>query len=213
MDAKQFDAFVHAVAAGVPRRTALKALLGSVLAPLIGSFGMDGAAAKRRKKRKKKKNRNQIPLPPPLPPSPPPPLVCTGAKLCGTICIPNSECCGGCGSGEQCCSGTCIPSAECCGGCGQDLTCCSGACVNLLTEVANCGACGSVCATGICGHGACDCQGSAANCPPGTCTCGARLGGAGTVCIGGFGAACANDDDCPIGVCLSNGKCSKPCVT
>lgn len=96
-----------------------------------------------------------------------------------------------CGNTEQCVAGACVPG--CAGGCGSGGVCNAGACVmcpsgrvacantcrDLLTDRANCGACGAACpqpagATVACVNGGCaltacadpmyrDCDGSAAN--------------------------------------------------
>jgi len=195
VDAKQFDQIVHRLAQASTRRIALAGLLGA-LAGTLSLTGAEPASAKRRKRKRKKKSdpNSKTPPPPPAPPvSPPPPFVCQGnTKACGTVCI---------------------PASDCCGGCSQGLTCCKGTCKNLATDGQNCGACGLTCVTNVCDQGVCDCQGAQVNCPA-ACACAARLNNAGTVCNFGSGITdCDNDAVCGPGrVCLVNNKCSGPCV-
>lgn len=195
MDAKQFDQVVQRLARASTRRIALAGLLGA----FTGALALSGPehAEARRKKRKRKKKGQDGNVPPPVSPPPasppPPPIVCQGnTKACGNVCI---------------------PQFECCGGCGQGLTCCKGTCQNLATDGQNCGGCGNECISNICVQGTCDCQGAQANCPA-SCACAARLNNAGFVCNFGSGIDnCDDDGDCGFGrVCLVNGKCSGPCV-
>jgi hypothetical protein len=196
VDAKRFDQFVHRMASASTRRVALTEMLGVLTGALILT-GAERAEAKRKRRKRKKKNvPNGIIPPPPSPPvSPPPPpaIVCTGAtKACGL---------------------SCIPEADCCGGCGQGQTCCKGACANRETNGQHCGICGNVCASGFCIHGACDCRGTQANCPA-SCACAALRANGESACISSStNDACDSDDDCDLGsVCLVTNACSNPCV-
>jgi hypothetical protein len=70
-----------------------------------------------------------------------------------TSCGANGATCGGCGEGANgCASGGC----QCNGGAAcSGKTCCSSGCANLMTDAANCGACGRTCPGGTCTGGAC----------------------------------------------------------
>lgn len=96
-----------------------------------------------------------------------------------------------------------------CAGAGQQL--CNDVCVNLLTDPANCGACGTACIRNECIHGACGCQGEI-DCPA-ICGCAARKGG-GAACLGSLtNDPCESDDDCPVGAfCLVDNRCSIACL-
>lgn len=52
-----------------------------------------------------------------------------------------------CSRGQICASGTCQ--------CAEGLSACSGGCKDLATDGANCGTCGTACASGICNGGSC----------------------------------------------------------
>ncbi len=98
--------------------------------------------------------------------------------------------------------------------CAAGQTSCGGHCVNMGTDVNNCGACGSVCASGtVCNNGAC-----VTGCPVGTVPCGseckatstdpANCGACGRVCAAGTtctGAACASI--CATGQTYCAGTC------
>ena len=91
----------------------------------------------------------------------------------------------------------------------QGLTDCNGICVDIMTDAANCGACGAVCGTGEeCGGGFCSpaAQSQAADCSAqGLTDCGGT-------CIdiandpnncGGCGLVCPQGDSCSAGVCIA----------
>lgn len=89
---------------------------------------------------------------------------------------------------------------------------CGKQCVNLATNAAHCGACGRVCPSGGCVHGACTCAVDE-DCP-GDCQCLFRLEG-GKACTTGSGEPpCDGDEACPLGSFCVNviEKCSQPCV-
>ncbi|MCI0334267.1 MAG: hypothetical protein L0228_13695 [Planctomycetes bacterium] len=92
-----------------------------------------------------------------------------------------------------------------CGSCGAyvccptGLACCNGICTDLISDSANCGACGNVCPGAVCANGSC----VACNFPFIPC---------GGVCVdptsdrnncGGCGVQCANDEACISGFCAS----------
>ena len=113
------------------------------------------------------------------------------------------------------CGKKCIPQAACCGGCAEGQECCAGTCRDLLTDGANCGACGNACNTGGCLHGACTCN-SGEDCPAG-CKCALSAGGQ-TACAGPVSeAVCTSDDNCPVGnICrqtVGGNFCSEPCLS
>jgi hypothetical protein len=90
---------------------------------------------------------------------------------------------------------------------------CGRKCVNLARNAANCGACGTTCATGVCIHGVCSCT-VVNDCPGAGCFCFARMQGPPTACGKGFPIGnCTTDDDCPLGrVCNVIGSCSGACL-
>lgn len=87
---------------------------------------------------------------------------------------------------------------------------CGKQCRNLLTDSANCGACGNTCGKFPCFNGACGCE--RIGCPPG-CNCVARKEG-GSACAGGASATpCDTDSDCPArSFCVVTNVCSAPCL-
>jgi hypothetical protein len=111
------------------------------------------------------------------------------------------------------CGKTCIPKTECCGACDAAESCCDGVCRNVLTDGANCGACGITCAIARCQHGTCLCN-SGEDCPD-ICKCALSANGE-TVCAGPVtDDTCTTDDDCPArAVCRQTEGgtfCSEPC--
>ncbi|MHB8416575.1 MAG: hypothetical protein ACYDCL_00765 [Myxococcales bacterium] len=93
-----------------------------------------------------------------------------------TACVSDADC----PSGESCVNGIC--TAACIAG----ETVCGGACTDLLTDPANCGACGNVCSSRVCSNGAC----------------------AAAPADGGSSTACVSDADCPSGESCVGGVCS-----
>jgi hypothetical protein len=176
---------------------------GGFLATVFGLDPLNDAAA-RKKRRKRKRCKN-------------------GTKKCDRRCIPQTQCCGGCGEDQRCCAGTC---AGCCANedCPVDAPCvdgvcdcptagdvaCGNICTDLATDPGNCGACENACNTGNCDRGACECEG-VGDCPE-ACFCAARLQGT-PVCIDFVtNEPCDEDNDCPLGsACLVSNRCSAPC--
>jgi hypothetical protein len=169
-----FDALAQALAAGMPRREALRRLglgLGSVLLASLGLAKPSAAQA--------------------CPP---------GTFRCGTLCCDNRfVCCNGtcrnpsndrnnCGG-----CGTVCPANE---------ICCSGRCVRLSNDPNNCGSCGRACLPGQnCVNGACLCPAGQVLCY-GRCTNRAtdpnNCGGCGIRCTGGR-VCCYGLCVCPAG--------------
>ncbi|ORX93344.1 hypothetical protein BCR34DRAFT_239750 [Clohesyomyces aquaticus] len=98
---------------------------------------------------------------------------------------------------------------------------CNGICKSLLDDPQNCGACGTVCPSGICSNGACStnsCTGRTCNTftscgPGGDCVCYSTSDGTGfcagnPLCAGL--ADCTGSSDCPVGsVCVVNSCCTR----
>lgn len=113
MDADRFDAVSKVIAAVIPRRGALRVVLGVGSVSLVAWLAGDDAAAKKRRRRKNKKKKKPG---------------CVGAtkQVCGATCVDlatDSANCGECGfvceSGE-CVNGACTCDAgqfECLSGC------------------------------------------------------------------------------------------------
>lgn len=100
--------------------------------------------------------------------------------------------------------------------CPQDQTNCGGRCVSLLTDSANCGACGNACGLlEACGAGSCGCAPGVETCgdactdvtrDPANCgACGAACGDATPLCLAGPAATCV--DACPDGLEACAGAC------
>jgi hypothetical protein len=157
MDAIRFDRLTRAVSINLlaPRRAALSALGGGLVA-LLTRFGIDDVEAKKKKKkktcapcRKKKKGK------------------CKGKKPDGTPC----------GNGKVCQGGACVCPAGCCtnADCGDDQTCVDGTCICPAGTVrcdANCFP-GTECCSDIDCDGDLECTGGFCLCPGGAITCGA----------------------------------------
>jgi hypothetical protein len=109
----------------------------------------------------------------------------TGVCSCNNAACKPGEACGKQGPNAVC---SCNGGAACAAG----QSCCPGSagCKNTLTDAANCGGCGRVCATGfVCSAGACACDadadcdgGSAGTCTAGLCECGGTTCAAGERC-------------------------------
>lgn len=170
MDAQRLDDLARLLSARLPRRTPLVAI-GLVAFGAITRPDRD-AVAKKKKRRKKCKS---------------------GTKKCGKKCIPNNECCGGCGN----------------------KVCCDGICADLATDPSNCGACNRQCSRDVCVNGACECVLFGAPCPSG-CTCSRSNDSSKFACVGPITATpCSEDTDCGLGaICLAaigGDRCSAPC--
>jgi hypothetical protein len=136
----------------------------------------------------------------------------------GKACVAGIDGSAACASDDDCpvgsfCAAEFAPRCSIpCGICPIGETACDETCANLLTDGANCGACGNVCETGSCVHGACACV-IADNCPAG-CFCSPRKQG-GSVCTSGVGEPnCDTDEECPFrSVCVQFVDfCSNPCL-
>jgi len=85
-------------------------------------------------------------------------------------CLPQKD---NCPSGQRCvasgasyaCTSTCTTSADCATDAGAARACCSGMCADLTADVANCGACGTVCDPKVGAEAAC----TAGKCVLGAC--------------------------------------------
>ena len=141
----------------------------------------------------------------------------TGFHACGDACVSNSsttQCGDACvpctaptGGAPVCASGTC------------DFTCtgtlkrCGSECKNTATDVANCGTCGNVCATGAsCTTGVCRCPGVKGLVCSGACV----DANSDTNNCGTCATVCATGGSCTAGVCTCPGvkglTCSGTCV-
>ncbi len=91
-----------------------------------------------------------------------------GKSECGGLCTDlstNAQNCGSCGmkcgTGQVCQAGACVcgPGYKECGGTcipeSQSGITCNGVCIDPKTDKNNCGVCGKVCASGLCGNGTC----------------------------------------------------------
>jgi hypothetical protein len=124
MDAARFDALVRSIDLYAPRRAAL-GVLGGGLATVLGRFGIDDIAAKKKKKkckpcRKKKKGKCKGKKPDGTP--------CGGENVCqnGQCVAPTPACDPPCEAGEECCGNVCIDEFACCtdAECGGDILTC-----------------------------------------------------------------------------------------
>jgi hypothetical protein len=153
--------------------------------------------------------------PTPEPPTPTPIVCPPGTTDCGGICLDlqtDVNNCGACGNvcpeaqpgfDVGCAGGNCFFMRE--PACAEGLSFCNGVCVNRLTDPANCGLCGNVCAPGqICFGGQCATD---HRCEAGLTSCNgvcvdllidpANCGACGNVCAAGeicFGGLCARDN-------------------
>lgn len=101
VDAARFDAASKAIAAVMPRRGALRVVLGVGSVSLVAWLAGDDAAAKRRRRRKKNKKK--------------PGCVGAARQVCGAACVDlatDSANCGACGF--VCESGACVNGACTC---------------------------------------------------------------------------------------------------
>ncbi|MFO0609879.1 MAG: hypothetical protein U0324_42365, partial [Polyangiales bacterium] len=144
-----------------------------------------------------------------------------GSSCCNNTCADvtsDPANCGGCGvacrAGTSCVRGACVADPTCGGGpaCGLGSSCCNDRCVDTLSDPANCGGCGVVCAPGTtCGMGRCvatpECGGGRPCLVPGQVCCG-------DVCrdvvsdptnCGACGVSCGPDQRCVMGRCLGGG--------
>jgi hypothetical protein len=153
--------------------------------------------------------------PTPEPPTPTPIVCPPGTTDCGGVCLDlqtDVNNCGACGNvcpeaqpgfDVGCAGGNCFFMRE--PACAEGLSFCNGVCVNRLTDPANCGLCGNVCAPGqICFGGQCATD---HRCEAGLTSCNgvcvdllidpANCGVCGNVCAAGeicFGGLCARDN-------------------
>lgn len=106
---------------------------------------------------------------------------------------------------ENCAAGCSGDGSTCTPACGSGKTCCSSTCVDLQTDINNCGACGTKCASGeTCKDGAC------AGCNP-PCASGKSCCEGGTICceICCEDVCCPSGESCVEGVCAT---CTPPCT-
>jgi hypothetical protein len=152
----------------------------------------------------------ETPTPAPTETPTPEPVVCpTGTTDCGGVCLDlqnDINNCGACGNvcpeGQPgfvrgCAEGNCFFMRE--RACAEGLSSCNGVCVDRLTDPANCGLCGNVCAAGeICFGGQCArehrCDAGLTNCSdvcvdllidPANCGVCGHVCAAGEICFGG----------------------------
>jgi len=89
--------------------------------------------------------------------------------------------------------------------CATGLADCGGSCVDLMTDDANCGACGLVCGDSTCVAGVCD-----SSCPTDTTVCGVRCCPA-TLGCDASGSACATPAPaCPVDPPTDGAACTAP---
>jgi hypothetical protein len=94
---------------------------------------------------------------------PPGQVWCDEKKCCprGMSCVfgPTGWQCRRCNEDQVQCGTKCCPkqTPRCCGAecCPKTLSCCSGACADTKSDPRNCGSCGNVCESGVCGGGIC----------------------------------------------------------
>jgi hypothetical protein len=122
-----------------------------------------------------------------------------------------------CGLGRLCVGNACVPGCNASQGCPDTQTCCAGACADLQGNLANCGACGTVCRTpngtpacmnatciaGTCGEGFADCNRSNAD------GCETSLNSDLGNC-GACGTACPTPANASAGTCVG-GRCGFVC--
>lgn len=98
-------------------------------------------------------------------------------------------------------------------GCSSALASCGSACVNLQTDVNNCGACNTKCATGqSCSAGKCECAGGLAACGSSCVNMqsdGDNCGACGTVCSGG---QVCSQGQCAAGCAAGEMPCGNSCA-
>lgn len=147
MDSERFDRLTRAFAQPATRRSFVKSLTGGILGGAAGLSALGPAAA-------------QHCAPP------------------GQSCAADADCCGA----LTCGSGSCQPPGATGGGsspgnqgCATGLSRCGGSCIDLLTDVDNCGGCGTVCTTNVanavptCSNGACGYACTVRACGDGSC--------------------------------------------
>ena len=208
MDGARFDDFTRALGAARSRRTALRALAGGLAAAVTGLSRPGGGEAAKCGKEGEACGCCQSGL------------SCTGGTCCPDDRVCNGACCP---AGTACQDGACVRAGEgkgSPGGCPAGQARCNGTCVAIMSDLANCGACGlacpaatdpcqvAVCANGVCGFAP---GNDGATCNDGnactqTDTC------QGGVCTGSNSVVCEASDDCHVaGVCNpATGLCSNP---
>ncbi len=114
-------------------------------------------------------------------------------------CASDADCPGG-----RCDGGTCVVAGSC-----GNRTDCGGSCVDVLTDAANCGACGEACPGGVsCHDGACCPSETPSVCADAcvdTASSAAHCGRCGHACA--EGEACVDGTCCPAGQVLCDGSC------
>ncbi|MDP9409024.1 MAG: hypothetical protein M3P70_00720 [Actinomycetota bacterium] len=133
-------------------------------------------------------------------------------QFCGDQCQSDADCPhrdGDACTGAACEEGTCVyftvdcvPGFVCCG---------NGECVDVSSDPANCGACGTVCDSGVCSDGTCSPTGE--GCDEGEVDCDGTC--VATCCdnnnCGGCGIVCGDGETCFEGVCdCPSGQCEEP---